>query len=83
MFGGQVQQKLKLASDGGGIFEVDSRDGVTLTVHRVTTAGPSAAEVADALAGRSQTAAVLGGLPAGSRAALLHMADFFRTPLDS
>jgi uncharacterized protein (TIGR03083 family) len=83
MFGGQVQQKLKLASDGGGIFEVDSRDGVTLTVHRVTTAGPPAAEVADALAGRSQTAAVLGGLPAGSRAALLHMADFFRTPLDS
>jgi uncharacterized protein (TIGR03083 family) len=83
IFGGQVQEKLELAGDGGGIFEVDSCDGVTLTVHRVTTAGPPAAQVADALAGRSQTAAVLDGLAVGSRAALLCMADFFRTPVES
>jgi hypothetical protein len=31
----------------------------------------------------SQTGAELGSLPAGSRAALLHMADFFRTPAGS
>jgi hypothetical protein len=56
---------------------------VTLTVHRTTVTGPLAAQVADALAGRSQTGAELGCLPAGSRAALLHMADFFRTPAGS
>jgi uncharacterized protein (TIGR03083 family) len=83
LFGGQVQEELKLAGDGGGIFEVDSRRGVTLTVHRTPATGPFAAQVADALAGRSQTGAELGNLPAGSRAALLHMADFFRTPAGS
>ena len=64
MFGGQVQEKLTLGGDGGGVFDLDSRGDVTLTVTRVTTAGPPAAEVADALAGRSQIAAVLGDLPA-------------------
>jgi hypothetical protein len=49
MFGGQVQEKLTL---GGGVFDLDSRDGVTLTVTRATAAGPPAAEVTDALAGR-------------------------------
>jgi hypothetical protein len=83
LFGGQVQEELKLAGDGGGIFEVDSRDGVTITFHRTTVTGPLAAQVADALAGRSQTGAELGSLPAGSRTALLHMADFFRTPAES
>lgn len=83
LFGGQVQEELKLAGDGGGIFEVDSRGGVTLTVHRATVKGPLAARVADALAGRPQTGAELGRLPAGSRAALLLMADFFRTPAGS
>ena len=81
MFGGQVQEKLTLAGDGGGIFDLDGRDGVTLTVTRVTTAGPPAADVTDALAGRSPAAAVLGDLPASSRATLLGMANFFNTPV--
>jgi uncharacterized protein (TIGR03083 family) len=80
MFGGQVRQKLTLGGDGGGVFDLDNRGAVTLTVTRVTTAGPPAAEVADALAGRSHIAAVLGDLPASSRAALSRMADFFNTP---
>jgi hypothetical protein len=46
----------------------------------VTTAGTPAAEVTDALAGRAPVAAVLGDLPATSRAALSGMADFFNTP---
>jgi uncharacterized protein (TIGR03083 family) len=80
MFGGQVHERLTLGGDGGGIFEVDSRGGITLTIHRVTGAGPRAAQVADALAGRAQIAATLPGLPARSRAALSRMADFFHTP---
>ena len=82
MFGAQVQEKLTLGGEGGGIFEVDSRGGVTLTIHRVTGAGPRAAEVTDALAGRAQIAAALPELPAGSRAALSCMADFFHTPVE-
>ncbi len=82
MFGDQVQQKLTLGGDGGGAFDLDSRGAVTLTVTRVTAAGPPAAEVTDALAGRAQTAVVLGDLPAGSRAALSHLADFFNTPAE-
>jgi hypothetical protein len=78
MFGGQVQEKLTL---GGGVFELDSRDGVTLAVTRVTTAGPPAAEVTDALAGRLPATAVLGDLPASSRATLLHIANFFNKPV--
>jgi hypothetical protein len=81
MFGAQVRQKLTLGGDGGGVFDLDNRGAVTLTVTRVTTAGPPAAEVADALAGRSHIAAVLGDLPASSRAALSRMADFFNTPV--
>jgi uncharacterized protein (TIGR03083 family) len=80
MFGGQVKERLMLAGDGGGVFDLDSRDGVTLTVTRATTPGPPAAEVTDALAGRAP-AAVLSALPAGSRATLLRMADFFNTPV--
>jgi hypothetical protein len=83
LFGGQVQEELKLAGDGGGIFKVDSRGSVTLTVRQAAVTGPLAAEVADALAGRSQTGAELSCLPAGSRTAPLHMADFFRTPAGS
>lgn len=82
-FGSHVQQKLTLGGDGGGIFEVDSRDGVTLTVHQMTAAGPRAAEVADALAGRAQIAAVLPDPPADSRAALSLLADFFQTPAEA
>jgi uncharacterized protein (TIGR03083 family) len=82
MFGDQVQEKLTLGGDGGGVFDLDTRGAVTLTVTRVTTAGPPAAQVTDALAGRTQTAAVLGELPASSRAALSHLADFFNTPAE-
>ena len=82
MFGDQVQQKLTLGGDGGGVFELDSRGAVTLTVTRVTTAGPPAAQVTDALAGRCPAAAVLGDLPASSRAALSHLGDFFNTPVE-
>jgi uncharacterized protein (TIGR03083 family) len=82
MFGAQVRETLTLGGDGGGIFEVDGRGGVTLTVSRVTTAGPPAAEVADALAGRSDIAAAIEGLPARSRAALSPLADFFNTPVE-
>jgi uncharacterized protein (TIGR03083 family) len=81
VFGDPVREKLKLSGDGGGVFDLDSRDGVTLTVIRVTTAGPPAAGVADALAGRSPVAAVLGDLPASSRGALSLMADFFNSPV--
>jgi hypothetical protein len=80
MSGNQAHQKLRLGGDGGGIFDLDICGGVTLSVNRLTTAGPPAAEVADALAGRSQIAAVLGDLPANSRAALSRMANFFNTP---
>lgn len=80
MSGGQVQEKLTLGGDGGGIFELDSRDGVTLTVTQATTAGPPADQVTDALAGRPPATAVLGDLPASSRATLLRVANFFNTP---
>ena len=83
MFGDPVQEKLTLAGDGGGVFGLDSRGAVTLTLTRMATAaGPPAAQVTDALAGRAPTAAVLGDLPASSRAALSHLADFFNTPIE-
>jgi uncharacterized protein (TIGR03083 family) len=81
MFADPVQENLTLGGDGGGVFTVDSRRGVTLTVSRGNTAGPPAAEVADALAGRSPIGAILGDLPPGSCTALSHMADFFNTPV--
>jgi uncharacterized protein (TIGR03083 family) len=80
--GDPVQDKLTLGGDGGGVFDLDGRDGVTLTVTRVTADGPPAAQVADALAGRSTAAAVLGDLPASSRVALSHMANFLNTPVE-
>ena len=82
MFADPVQAKLTLGGDGGGTFEVDDRSGVTLTVGRGNTAGPPAAQVADALAGRTPVAAVLGDLPPSSRTALSHLADFFNTPVE-
>ena len=78
--GRQVQERLKLGGDGGGVFELDSRGAVALTVIRAVTAGPPAAEVADALAGRAPVTLVLGNLPASSRAALSRLGDFFNTP---
>ena len=82
MFGAPVHETLTLGGEGGGIIEVDSSDGITLVLHRTSTAGPPAAQVADTLAGRTQTAAALDGLPADSRSALMAMADFFRTPVE-
>jgi uncharacterized protein (TIGR03083 family) len=80
VFGEQVRHKLTLGGDGGGIFDLDNRGAVTLTVTRVTTTGRPAAQVTDALAGRAETAAVLGDLPASTQAALTRLADFFNTP---
>ena len=80
LFGDPVRDTLTLGGDGGGVFDLDSRGAVTLTVTRVHPAGPPAAEVTDALAGRAPAAAVLGDLPASTRAALSHLADFFTTP---
>jgi len=82
MFGDQIREKLTLGGDGGGVFDLDSRGAVTLTVTRMTTTGPPAAEVADALAGRSPATAVLGDVPASTRAALSHLANFFNTPVE-
>src|SRR5712692_2219711 len=82
MFSDQVQEKLTLGGDGGGVFVLDTRGAVTLTGTRVSTAGPPAAQVTDALAGRAQATAVLGELPASSRATLSHLADFFNTPVE-
>jgi uncharacterized protein (TIGR03083 family) len=81
LFGDQVQERLTLGGDGGGIFDVESRDTATLAVTRMVTAGPPAAQVTDALAGRCTDAAVLSGLSAGSSTALLRMADFFNSPV--
>jgi len=81
LFGDPVRDKLTLGGDGSGIFDLDSRGAVTLTVTRVTTAGPPAAQVTDALAGRG-SAAALCDLPASSRAALSHLAEFFNTPAE-
>jgi hypothetical protein len=78
--GGQLQQKLTLGGDGGGIFEIAGPSCVTMTAHRLTAEGPQAATVADALAGRAPIADALPDLPASTRAALSRMADFFRTP---
>jgi hypothetical protein len=80
--GHPVQEKLTLGGDGGGALDLASNGGaVTLTVTGRIGAGPSAAEVADALAGRPP-AAVLGGLPAGARTTRSHLADSFNRPVD-
>jgi uncharacterized protein (TIGR03083 family) len=85
MFGRPVQhQQLTLSGEGGGVFDLDTSDAVTLTVTRatvrVTVAGPPAADVTDALAGRAPIPAVLGDLPAGTRSALSCLANFFNAP---
>jgi len=81
VFGNPVRETLTL-SGGGGVFDLDGRDGVTLTATRAAVAGPPAGEAADALAGRSPVAAVLGDLPAGARSALSLWADFFNSPVE-
>ncbi|WP_326552371.1 maleylpyruvate isomerase family mycothiol-dependent enzyme [Micromonospora sp. NBC_01813] len=81
MFGDGVSERLVLGGDGGGVFELDTNDSVTLTVTRTATDGPPAAAVTDALAGRG-SAAVLDGLPDQARTALTHLATFFTTEVD-
>ena len=83
MFGAPVRETLTLGGTGGGTVEVDNSDGVTVIVRSEVAAGPQAAEVADILAGRAQPAGVLAQTPAGSRPALLALADYFRTPAES
>ena len=82
-FKDEAGEVLYTVDDDGlvSMFENSPGTDVTLTVTRVATAGPPAAEVADALAGRPPAAAVLGDLPARWRTALLHMADLFNTPV--
>ena len=81
MFGRPVQhQQLTLSGEGGGVFDLDTSDAVTLTVTRAAVAGPPAADVTDALAGRAPIPAVLGDLPAGTRSALSCLANFFNAP---
>jgi uncharacterized protein (TIGR03083 family) len=82
MFGDPVQDTLTLGGDGGGVFDLDNRGAVTLTVSREHAVGPRAAEITDALAGRVPVAAVLGDLPDSTRTALSHVADFFNTPVE-
>jgi uncharacterized protein (TIGR03083 family) len=82
LFGDPVRDTLTLGGNGGGVFDLDSRGAVTLTVSREHTAGPPAAEVTDALAGRPPAAPVLAALPPTTRTALSHLADFFTTPVD-
>ena len=54
VFGGdEVQEQLTLGGAGGGVFDVDTHGAVAVTARRVTVAGPPAAVVVDALAGRS------------------------------
>jgi uncharacterized protein (TIGR03083 family) len=82
MFGSPVhRQQLRLSGDGGGVFDLDTREAVTLTVTRAAVAGPPAAEVTDALGGRAPIPAVLSQLPASTRRALSRMANFFNTPV--
>jgi len=80
MLGEKVRRKLTFGGDGGGTFDLDSRRAVTLTFARATVAGRGAPQVADVLAGRAETAAVLGDLPDATVAALMRLADFFNTP---
>jgi uncharacterized protein (TIGR03083 family) len=81
MFGEQLCHRLELSGAGGGIYDLNSEDGVALSVTRGSASGPPAAQVADALAGREAPAAVLGALPAGPRTTLTRMGEFFNTPV--
>ena len=81
MFGDPVNENLKLGDSGGGVFDLANSGDVRLTVDRMTRAGQPAAQVADALAGRSQIATALDVVPTSSRASLSHLADFFNAPV--
>lgn len=78
MSGDEIRQTLTFGDDGG-VFELDVNGAVTLVATRLSATGRSAAEVTDALAGRSPTATVLGDLPDGTRTALTRLAKFFNS----
>jgi uncharacterized protein (TIGR03083 family) len=83
MFGQEVQETLRLAGHGGGIFDLNSRGrGVTLTANRTSRVGPQAAEVTDALAGRAPVATALNDPASGSLTALSVLADFFNSAVE-
>jgi uncharacterized protein (TIGR03083 family) len=81
-FGDRVEETITLGGAGGGVFDLDSRDAITLTVSNASTEGPPATQVTDALAGRPPAAAVLGDLPPGSLAALSRLANFLNSPVE-
>ena len=81
MFGERVRHKLELSGPGGGIYDLNSEDGVVLSTTRVSTEGLPAAQVVDALAGREPGPAVLATLPADTRTSLTRMAEFFNAPI--
>ena len=83
MFGAPVDTNLRLGGIGGGAFDLAAAGGsIALTAERTSTAGPNAAVVADALAGRSQTADALADLPIETRSALSALANFFNAPVE-
>lgn len=82
VLGDPVSCQLTLSGPGGGVFDLDSHDGVvTLAVTPVSAAGQPAAEVTDALAGRAHASGLLAGLPPGARASLSRLGDFYNTPV--
>jgi hypothetical protein len=81
-FGDEVREQLTLGGAGGGVFDVDTRGAVAVTATRATVAGPPAAVVVDALAGRAPIDDALAGVALGSRTALSRMAVFFNTPVE-
>ncbi|MFY1636919.1 maleylpyruvate isomerase family mycothiol-dependent enzyme [Solwaraspora sp. WMMB335] len=87
MVGDRARQRLELGGDGGGIFELDTHHSVhsvhsvALTATWLASAGPPAAEVTDALAGRGP-ADVLDVMPAEARTALTRLATVFTMPVD-
>jgi len=80
--GDEVKEQLTLGGAGGGVFDVDTHGAVVVTATRLTVAGPPAAVVVDALAGRSPIDQALPDVAPGSRTALARMADFFNTPVE-
>jgi hypothetical protein len=85
-FGDRICDELTLSGDGGGTFALDNRRDEAISVGRMPaartpTTGPSAAEVADALAGRIPVDAALDGVALTTRTALARLAVFFNTPV--
>jgi uncharacterized protein (TIGR03083 family) len=81
LVGDPLRATLTLGGDGGGVFELDSSNGVTLIASHLTAGGPPAADVADALAGRAP--AMLCDLPPSARPGLSHLANFMSTPVEA